>query len=98
MQTLSLKRNEKQLLFAIAFTVLAGALLICPTFAAVQGTDNVKDILNSMLDIVGLVFSAVGVILAVYSVGQLVLVSCRRATESKWWIGTVKSAGALYDG
>lgn len=42
MQTLSLKRNEKQLLFAIAFTVLAGALLICPTFAAVQGTDNVK--------------------------------------------------------
>ena len=73
MQTLSLKRNEKQLLFAIAFTVLAGALLICPTFAAVQGTDNVKDILNSMIDIVGLVFSAVGVILAVYSVGQLVL-------------------------
>ena len=83
MQTLSLKRNEKQLLFAIAFTVLAGALLICPTFAAVQGTDNVKDILNSMIDIVGLVFSAVGVILAVYSVGQLVLAFKNEDADSK---------------
>lgn len=83
MQTLSLKRNEKQLLFAIAFTVLAGALLICPTFAAVQGTDNVKDILNSMIDVVGLVFSAVGVILAVYSVGQLVLAFKNEDADSK---------------
>lgn len=74
--------NQRLLFAALMLAAVTFMLIVRPAFA-VEGEDTVKDILTEMISIVGLVFSAVGVILAVYSVGQLVLAFKNEDADSK---------------
>lgn len=74
--------NQRLLFAALMLAAVTFMLIVRPAFA-VEGEDTVKDILEEMISIVGLVFSAVGVILAVYSVGQLVLAFKNEDADSK---------------
>lgn len=74
--------NQRLLFAALMLAVVTFMLIVRPAFA-VEGEQTVKDILTEMISIVGLVFSAVGVILAVYSVGQLVLAFKNEDADSK---------------
>lgn len=74
--------NQRLLFAALMLAAVTFMLIVRPAFA-VEGEDTVKEILTEMISIVGLVFSAVGVILAVYSVGQLVLAFKNEDADSK---------------
>lgn len=74
--------NQRLLFAALMLAAVTFMLIVRPAFA-VEGEQTVKDILEEMISIVGLVFSAVGVILAVYSVGQLVLAFKNEDADSK---------------
>lgn len=76
--------NQRLLFAALMLAAVTFMLIVRPAFAKeVAGQQTVKDILSEMISIVGLVFSAVGVILAVYSVGQLVLAFKNEDADSK---------------
>lgn len=75
--------NQRLLFAALMLAAVTFMLIVRPAFAEVAGQQTVKDILEEMISIVGLVFSAVGVILAVYSVGQLVLAFKNEDADSK---------------
>ena len=74
--------NQRLLYAALMLAAVAFMLIVRPVFA-VEGEETVKEILEEMISIVGLVFSAVGVILAIYSVGQLVLAFKNEDADSK---------------
>ena len=50
---------------------------------------NVAEILTDMIDIIGMIFTAVGIILAIYSVGTLVLAFKNDDPDSKTRASTV---------
>lgn len=87
----SLSKKEKMISFA---TVAAlSVLAMFATMNMPMAADTIKGVLNSMIDIVGLVFQAVGVILSVYSVGQLVLAFKNEDADSKSRASTMLVVG-----
>lgn len=78
----------------VAFTMFT---IMTPAFAEVpkESKDTVKSVLQNMIDIVGLVFQAVGVVLSVYSVGQLVLAFKNEDADSKSRASTMLVVGVL---
>lgn len=64
---------------ALLFTLLA---VIDPVYAD-NYQSKVKSVLTDMVDIIGFVFKAVGIVLGVYSVGQLVLAFKNEDADSK---------------
>ena len=69
---------------AVPFILFAGMILItgiCPVYA--DYGDTIKDVMNKMVDVVETIFKAVGAILGVYSVGQLILAFKNEDADSK---------------
>lgn len=65
-------QNEK-VIFALSIAVVAGvvlAMILNPAFAY-EG--QIQNLLDEILEIVGTIFRAIGIILAVWGVGQLIL-------------------------
>ena len=79
------KQKVKTQIFmrAALLCVMAFVATVCPTFAAVEGAAQIKEIIDKMVSIIGLIFRCVGVILAVYSVGQLILAFKNEDADSK---------------
>lgn len=78
--------SVKRLLFSGYFTAFTMMVMFTtvPAYASeVEGSDEVREILTQMVNIVGMIFTAVGIILAVYSVGQLVLAFKNEDADSK---------------
>lgn len=76
------KNKTKQ--FLISAALIAGMVIlftIFPTFADYKS--DITSMLKSMTDVIGTIFSAVGVILAIYSVGTLVLAFKNDDADSK---------------
>ena len=83
MQKLQKMVNKKELFtFAGLSLVLLLMMTVCPTFA-VEGADTVKEIMDKMIKIIGMVFVAAGVVLAAYSVGQLAMALKNEDADSK---------------
>ncbi len=80
-------------LVAIA-SILMGIFSIYPAFA-VEGADTVKEVLTQMVDIIGLVFQAAGVILSIYSAGQLVMAFKNEDADSKTRASTMLVVGVI---
>lgn len=86
---ISMEKSEVKLKPLAFFLILAIGLLmvmaISPefAFAATQGVATVKKIIDNMIEVIGTIFIAVGVILAVYSVGQLILAFKNEDADSK---------------
>lgn len=75
----------KKMLFASYFTVFMMTMVtMVPVFASGGNpTATVSEILERMISIIGMIFVAVGIILAIYSVGQLVLAFKNEDADSK---------------
>lgn len=58
-----------------------------------EAADLIKSIMEEMINIVGLIFQAVGVILSVYSVGQLVMAFKNEDADSKSRASTMLVVG-----
>lgn len=57
--------------FATVITLITIGLILFPSYA--DYVSDITDILQTMIDIIGTIFQAVGVILTIYAVGQLIL-------------------------
>ena len=68
--------------------------MVIPSFASSAASD-VKDILNQMIGYITLAFQAVGVILCVYSVGQLILAFKNEDADSKSRASTMLVVGVI---
>lgn len=76
--------SAAKMLFTSYFTVFMTTMLtMVPAFASGAPTATVGEILERMISIIGMIFVAVGIILAIYSVGQLVLAFKNEDADSK---------------
>lgn len=85
-----IEHKKGRILFVMsvfAITAVFGSMLLNPLFADAAG--NVAEILTDMIDIIGMIFTAVGIILAIYSVGTLVLAFKNDDPDSKTRASTV---------
>ena len=83
MQNLKKVINKKELFtFTILSLIFVLMMTLCPTFA-VEGAGTVKEILDKMIKIIGMVFVAAGILLAAYSVGQLAMALKNEDADSK---------------
>lgn len=78
-------------LAAITFVTLC--LIVNPAFASY--TNTIRDIMEDMVDIVGTIFQAVGVILSIYAVGQLVLAFKNEDANAKSSASTLLVVGIV---
>lgn len=95
---LTSSRHEKLMKFA-KFAMMAVMLcmlcMLCVNmpFAAAKAAGEIKGVLTEMINIVGTIFQAVGVVLSVYSVGQLVLAFKNEDADSKSRASTMLVVG-----
>lgn len=91
----SLSKKEKMIRVGMLLAVIALAVICAMNMPLASGnaTGQIKNVLNSMIEIVGIVFQAVGVILSVYSVGQLVLAFKNEDADSKSRASTMLVVG-----
>lgn len=77
--------SAKWMLFSSYFTVFMMTMFsMVPVFASSgDPTATVGEILEKMISIIGMIFVAVGIILAIYSVGQLILAFKNEDADSK---------------
>ena len=76
--------SAKGMLFSSYFTVFMMTMLtMVPALASGAPTATVGEILERMISIIGMIFVAVGIILAIYSVGQLILAFKNEDADSK---------------
>lgn len=70
-----MEARKQKVMFAVAVvaTFAAAFLLVQTAFAADAYVSTLQDLLTEMSDIIGVIFRAVGIILGIYAVGQLIL-------------------------
>ena len=80
------ERMKKQRVLALSAAIVLGVIavmLICNPVWASSASGTISSILQDMIDIIGMVFTAVGIILAIYSVGTLILAFKNDDPDSK---------------
>ena len=80
------ERMKKQRVLAVSAAIVLGVIVvmpICNPVWASSGSGTISSILQDMIDIIGMVFTAVGIILAIYSVGTLILAFKNDDPDSK---------------
>lgn len=88
------KKGRAARIMTVGFFTILMLGMSCMCFA-VDGADTVKEVLNKMIEIVCLVFQAVGVVLSIYSVGQLVLAFKNEDADSKSRASTMLVVGVI---
>ena len=91
-----LTKKERKIVFCIASVILLAALfiIITPAYAS-NYTTQIQNVMSNMIGIVGTIFQAVGVILTVYAVGQLVLAFKNEDANSKSSASTLLVVGIV---
>lgn len=79
----SSQRKTRLFVTSIMLCSMVMLTLLCPAFAATAYKATVSGLLNSMIEIIGTIFVAVGVILAVYAVGMLIMAFKNEDADSK---------------
>lgn len=77
---------KKQRVAAVSAAIILGVvlvMLICNPIWASSATSTITSILEDMIDIIGMIFVAVGIILAIYSVGTLIMAFKNDDPDSK---------------
>lgn len=90
-----LTKKERKIAFCIASVILLAALCIIITPAYASYTSQIQNVMTNMIGIVGTIFQAVGVILTVYAVGQLVLAFKNEDANSKSSASTLLVVGIV---
>lgn len=91
--------NKKERYFTLTmFFVIAVMVMfavINPAFAATNYVTRIRTIMNNMVTIVGVIFQAVGAILSIYAVGQLILAFKNEDANSKSSASTLLVVGIV---
>lgn len=93
-----LSEKERRILnvtFVMLSILVFAAIIVSPFATSDYGQETIKTVINQMVDIIGLVFRSVGVILAVYAVGQLVLAFKNEDADSKSRASTMLVVGIV---
>lgn len=77
----------------VALTMFVIAMIVNPAWADADYKGEINGVLGSMIEIVGSIFIAVGVILTVYSVGTLILAFKNEDADSKSRASTMLVVG-----
>ena len=84
----------KYLKFALVSICLVLSVVDFP-LADVSGAVQIRAIMQTMIDIVGMIFQAVGVILTVYAIGTLVMAFKNEDPDAKSRAGTMLVVGVV---
>lgn len=79
----------------LAIVTLTMLLVVSPAFAANNYVSTIRTIMNNMVTIVGVIFQAVGAILSIYAVGQLILAFKNEDANSKSSASTLLVVGIV---
>ena len=90
-----LTKKERKIVFCIASVILLTAFRMIITPAYASYTSQIQNVMTNMIGIVGTIFQAVGVILTVYAVGQLVLAFKNEDANSKSSASTLLVVGIV---
>ena len=99
MQMTNLKMmNKKERAITVvgmmAMTAIMALMIVTPAFASNYIT-QIRSVMNNMVGIVGVIFQAVGAILTVYSVGQLIMAFKNEDANSKSTASTLMVVGIV---
>lgn len=94
---MNMNKRERYFTFAMFFiiTVMVAFAVINPAFAATNYVTRIRTIMNNMVTIVGVIFQAVGAILSIYAVGQLILAFKNEDANSKSSASTLLVVGIV---
>ena len=94
---MNMNKRERYFTFAMFFiiTVMVALAVINPAFAATNYVTRIRTIMNNMVTIVGVIFQAVGAILSIYAVGQLILAFKNEDANSKSSASTLLVVGIV---
>lgn len=94
---MNMNKKERYFAFAMFFviTVMVMLAVINPAFAATNYVTRIRTIMNNMVTIVGVIFQAVGAILSIYAVGQLILAFKNEDANSKSSASTLLVVGIV---
>lgn len=92
-----MSKKERLITLAALFTIvtLTMLLIVSPAFAANNYVSTIRTIMNNMVTIVGVIFQAVGAILSIYAVGQLILAFKNEDANSKSSASTLLVVGIV---
>lgn len=93
----SMNKKERVVMAVTMMAIISVMMLLVvnPAFAVTNYVTTIRTTLNNMVKIVGIVFQAVGVILSVYAVGQLVLAFKNEDANSKTTASTLLVVGII---
>lgn len=94
---MKMNKKERYFTFAMFFfiAVMVSLAVINPAFAASNYVTRIRTIMNNMVTIVGVIFQAVGAILSIYAVGQLILAFKNEDANSKSSASTLLVVGIV---
>ncbi|GAB6399300.1 hypothetical protein IMM1_05280 [Pseudocoprococcus immobilis] len=84
--------------FIIAMVVITMMMMACilnVSFADSDYASTIRDLIEKMVSIIGTIFQAVGAVLTVYSVGQLILAFKNEDADSKSRASTMMVVGVV---
>ena len=94
---MNMNKKERYFTFAMFFVIAVMVMLavVNPAFAATNYVTRIRTIMNNMVTIVGVIFQAVGAILSIYAVGQLILAFKNEDANSKSSASTLLFVGIV---
>lgn len=94
---MNMNKRERYFTFTMFFiiAVMVALAVINPAFAATNYVTRIRTIMNNMVTIVGVIFQAVGAILSIYAVGQLILAFKNEDANSKSSASTLLVVGIV---
>ena len=84
--------------FIIAMVIITMMMMACilnVSFADSDYASTIRDLIEKMVSIIGTIFQAVGAVLTVYSVGQLILAFKNEDADSKSRASTMMVVGVV---
>ena len=84
--------------FIIAMVIITMTMMACilnVSFADSDYASTIRDLIEKMVSIIGTIFQAVGAVLTVYSVGQLILAFKNEDADSKSRASTMMVVGVV---
>lgn len=90
--------REQRRGFIIAMVIITMMMVACilnVSFADSDYASTIRDLIEKMVSIIGTIFQAVGAVLTVYSVGQLILAFKNEDADSKSRASTMMVVGVV---
>lgn len=90
--------REQMCGFIIAMVIITMMMMACilnVSFADSDYASTIRDLIEKMVSIIGTIFQAVGAVLTVYSVGQLILAFKNEDADSKSRASTMMVVGVV---